>query len=157
MVSSYYFDSSTIVKRYAPEEGSEWVKSVLAPEGENTVYLAQIGVVEIAAALARKVRTEELSREESEGALDLFLADVARGEYLIAPLNDVVVGQAVELTKRHPLRGYDAVHLATALSLNLGLVTSELPPLTFVAADEVLCEAAQDEELKVINPNRLLA
>jgi predicted nucleic acid-binding protein len=29
----YYFDSSAAVKRYAPEKGSEWVKSIVEPAG----------------------------------------------------------------------------------------------------------------------------
>ena len=44
----YYFDSSAAVKRYAPEKGSEWVKSIVEPTVGNTVYLGQVGVVEIA-------------------------------------------------------------------------------------------------------------
>jgi hypothetical protein len=27
----YYFNSSAVVKRYAPERGTEWVKSILEP------------------------------------------------------------------------------------------------------------------------------
>ena len=60
----YYLDSSAAVKRYAPETGSEWVRSIVEPTAGNTVYLGQVGIVEIAAALSKKVRTHELSREE---------------------------------------------------------------------------------------------
>ena len=60
----YCFDSSAVVKRYAPERGSAWVKSVVQPTSGNSVYFAQIGIVEIAAALSRKVRTNELRRED---------------------------------------------------------------------------------------------
>ena len=149
----YYFDSSAAVKRYAPEKGSEWVKLLVKPAEGNTVYLGQVGVVEIAAALSRKVRTKELTQKDYEAALWLFLRDVRNEEYIIAPLSDQVVDLAVDLTKRHPLRGYDAVHLATALILNTALLEAELSPLTFVSADEVLCEAARSEGLPADNPN----
>mgnify|MGYP001106720869 CR=1 FL=1 len=149
----YYFDSSAAVKRYAPERGSEWVRHIVEPSEGNMVYIGQIGVVEIAAALSRKVRTKELTQKDYEAALWLFLADVRNEEYIIAPLSDEVVKLAVDLTRRHPLRGYDAVHLATAIMLNTALLGAELPPLLFVSADGALCEAAHREELSADNPN----
>lgn len=149
----YYFDSSAVVKRYAPEKGSEWVKSIVEPTAGNTVYLGQVGVVEIAAALSRKVRTKELSQEDYQAALWLFLVDVQNEEYIIAPLSDEVVKAAVDLTRRYPLRGYDAVHLATAIILNTALLEAKLPPLIFVSADGVLNDAARGERLSADNPN----
>lgn len=149
----YYFDSSAVVKRYAPERGSEWVTFIVEPTKENTIHVGQIGIVEIAAALSRKVRTKELARKDYEVALWLFLADVRNEEYIIAPPSDKVVEMAVDLTRRHPLRGYDAVHLATAIMLNTALLEAEFPPLVFVSADMALCEAARHEGLSADNPN----
>jgi hypothetical protein len=54
---------------------------------------------------------------------------------------------------RYPLRGYDAVHLATAVNLDIALRSAGLPPLVFVSADHSLCEAAQDEKLSSDDPN----
>ena len=45
------------------------------------------------------------------------------------------------------------MHLATAITLNTALIEAELPSLTFVSADEVLCEAARGEGLPADNPN----
>ena len=149
----YCCDSSALVKRYAPEQGSTWVKSLGVSGSENTLYLAQIGMVEIAAALSRKGRTQELSRDDYEAALWLFLTDVRAEAYVIAPLSDPIVEFAVDVTRRHPLRGYDAVHLATAVTLNNVLLGADLAPLTFVAADDRLCEAARGEGLATENPN----
>jgi predicted nucleic acid-binding protein len=149
----YCCDSSAVVKRYAPEQGSAWVKSLGASDVENSLYLAQIGLVEIAAALSRKVRTQELSRDDYEAALWLFLTDVQAEAYVIAPLSDPIVELAVDLTRRHPLRGYDAVHLATAVTLNKALLGADVAPLTFVAADDRLCAAARGEGLTTENPN----
>ena len=150
---TYGFDSSAVVKRYAPERGSAWVKSIVQPTSGNSVYLAQIGVVEIAAALSRKVRTNELRREEYAAALGLFLADVRNAEFILIPINDQIIELAVDLTGRHPLRGYDAVHLATAVILNRALREADTSPLVFVAADTRLCEAAGREGFLSENPN----
>ncbi len=149
----YYFDSSAVVKRYAPEQGSEWVKSIVDPGSGHTVYLAQIGVIEVAAALSRKVRTNELSQEDYEAAFFLFMMDVRNEVYIIAQLSDQIVEKAVELTRQYPLRGYDAVHLGTAIILNTSLLEAGLSPLNFVSADRTLCEAAQGDGFSTNNPN----
>ncbi len=149
----YYFDSSAAVKRYASEKGSRWVKDIVEPAAENIIYLGQIGVVEIAAALSKKVRIGELAQENYEAALQLFLADVQNEEYITANLSDAIIQLAVELTKRHPLRGYDAVHLATALSLNAVLLNAGAPTIAVVTGDRILREAARDEGLPVENPD----
>jgi hypothetical protein len=91
--------------------GVAWVKSIVQPTAGNVVYLAQIGMVEIAAALSRKVRTLELRRDDYEAALGLFLTDVRNAEFTLIPVGDQIIEFAVDLTGRHPLRGYDAVHL----------------------------------------------
>ena len=37
----YCFGSSAVVKRYAPETGSAWVKRIGASASEDTIYLGQ--------------------------------------------------------------------------------------------------------------------
>jgi len=149
----YLLDASAVIKRYAPERGSRWIKGLIE-NPENSVTIVQICIVEVAAALARKVRTGQISRDSCQQALTRLLADVDKGDYEIAKIDDEVVSFAVDLSQRHPLRGYDAVHLAAALVLNRALVEAELPPLTFIAADDVLCKAAEKEKLLVENPNQ---
>ncbi len=43
------------------------------------------------------------------------LTDDARDEYVSVTVDRSIVNDAIELTARHRLRGYDAVHLACAL------------------------------------------
>jgi len=85
--------------------------------------------------------------------LQLFLDDLDRGDYHIVPLNDAMVQLAIDLTKRHPLRAYDALHLATAKTVNTALVSAQLSVLTFVTADTALLTAAEGEGLPTANPN----
>lgn len=68
-------------------------------------------------------------------------------------IDQVLVDLAVELTKRQKLRGYDAVQLAAALTLNNVLTQTQAPSLTFVVADDDLLQAAQGEGLATDNPN----
>jgi len=73
-------------------------------------------------------------------------------EYLIIPVTDAVVEQAVQLTQRHRLRGYDAMQLALGLDAHATTVAAGLPALTFVAADDDLLAAASAEGLVTENP-----
>lgn len=149
----YYFDSSAAAKRYTQETGSDWIKQIVEAEDEHTICFSQIAVIEIAAAMSKKLRTKEIDRETYNSALALFLKDVADESYLIAPITNATVDVAVDLTQRHPLRGYDAAHLATAIILNKATAESDNPPLVFVSADALLCKAAKEENLAVENPN----
>ena len=59
----------------------------------------------------------------------------------------------MRLAEKHGLRGYDAVHLAAAVMLQIVRVEMELPPMAFVSADDDLNAAAQEEGLSVDDPN----
>ena len=55
-MTTYYADSSAIVKRYVAETGTSWIQDLCDPATGHVIALAQIGLVEIAAALAMKTR-----------------------------------------------------------------------------------------------------
>ena len=57
------------------------------------------------------------------------------------------------MLKNYPLRGYDAMQLATALVANQILVSHELCALTFVCADNRLRNATDSEGLTIEEPN----
>jgi predicted nucleic acid-binding protein len=95
---------------------------------------------------------QRITQEDYEAALNLFLLDVRNEKYVIGLLSDHAIQTAVDLTKRHPLRAYDAVHLAIAIGLNAALLAAESPPLTFVSSDKMLCEAAGKEGIVTDNP-----
>jgi predicted nucleic acid-binding protein len=82
----------------------------------------------------------------------VFLGDCVR-QYRLTRLSDTLVNLATDLTQQYPLRAYDAVQLATAITVNRSLIAHSLPPLTFVSADDGLIRAAQSEGLTVDNPN----
>lgn len=67
--------------------------------------------------------------------------------------NRTVSQRAVALLQAYPLRAYDAVQLASALTLNEHMRTLNEPPLTFVSADVQLLAVAEAAGLPIINPN----
>lgn len=151
-MTTYYTDSSGIVKRYAEEIGTRWIEALCNVQSGNTIAIAQIGIVEVAAALARKRRDSSISEDEYEGAMRDFIRD-AQQQYQVVTTGQEVINLAVELTRRQTLRGYDAVQLVSAMILNRALLAQKLPALVFVSADDNLLTAARNEGLSVENPN----
>ena len=151
-MSDYYLDASALIKRYADESGSSWVRSITDPAADHTIFLAEITLAEVAAALAAKQRAPQgISLQERDRALSRFLEDCAE-HFLLLQIDRPVIDQAVELTQVHRLRGYDAVQLAAILVASRELVVQGVPLPIFVASDNDLLLAAQAAGLSVDNP-----
>ncbi len=152
-MSVLFCDSSALVKRYLHETGSAWIASLLDPSSGHTVIIAEITRVEVAAAFAARQRAKNGISLAERDRLFKLLVRHSTDEYRVAPVSVAVVDQAMLLTQRHRLRGYDAVQLAAALLANQPLIAAGLPALTFIAADEDLIAAARTEGLPAENPN----
>lgn len=145
-----YFDSSALVKRYFSEEGSNWVQN-RCNDPLRTIALANIGRVEIAAAFASKLRGGFITQDEYQQA-QANLANDCEQQYFLMLVETQRIDEAIQLTARQKLRGYDAVHLACALYFNQILLQNSLSPLVLVTADQELLQAAQAEGLITENP-----
>jgi len=149
----YYLDASALVKRYTTETGSGWTTALCQPASGTLIATARITKAEAAAAFASKLRQGGLSQAHYTQALQDRAYDFAR-QYLMVEIDQTPVDLAVDLTQRQKLRGYDAVQLAAALTLRELLTQASFVPLTFVAADDDLLEAARGEGLATDNPNQ---
>jgi predicted nucleic acid-binding protein len=141
-VTTYYADSSALVKRYVNETGSDWVRALCDPAAENVIALAHIGLVEIAAALGVKYRQGSLEVSVRDGLLRDLQRD-GRDQYWLVDVDQGLVLCAIELTRRHKLRGYDAVHLACVLFLRETLLAHDLDAPILLSADQEFVVAAQ--------------
>lgn len=139
-----YLDTSALVKRFVEERGSPRVAALILEEG--LIATATIAYAEAFAAFARRYRERALSRRGYAAALRSFRREW--DAYIRVGLRDDVLRRVRPLVRRHPLRAYDAVHLATALDLQAAVGD----PVTFVAADGPLLEAATRERLRVLDP-----
>jgi uncharacterized protein len=153
----YYLDASALVKYYVPERGSPWVINLLNSRGPDGAWV-QVAVttllsnVEGVCAIERAVRVGRLDASSRDAARRRLLLDMRRRFRLMGVDSDLVL-RAAELARIYPLRAYDAVHLATALHLNVRLAQERLPACVLVSADEDLLGAARSEGLVVENPN----
>lgn len=151
-MAAYYFDTSALVKRYVREPGSPWVQALYDPDQNHDLYTAQITGAELVAALYRRMRDKSLSKAMTTRLTNHFLADWA-ARFAIVAVNDELVNRAIHLIQVYRLRGYDAVHLAAAITIQEQLVHAQLALLTFVSADEEQLNAAKAEGLPTENPN----
>ncbi len=106
-----YLDASALVKRYVAEPGSREVAEAIATA--EAVGTSLISRAETAAALAKAVRVGTLTREEAASALQVFRSEWP--SLVRVQATEVLVARADELAWELGLRGYDAVHLASAL------------------------------------------
>ena len=151
-MTTYFLDASAVVKRYLTEAGSDIVAGLVDSSATNTIILAEITRVEVAAALAARHRAGTgLTRRERDEAVALLLRHCER-EYRMIALTPEVLGRAVELMQNHRLRGYDAVQLAAALVVNNSLIAAGQSGLIFITADRDLIQAATAEQLPAEDP-----
>lgn len=138
-----YLDTSALIKRFVTEKGSPLVESLVSQEG--FVATAKIAYTEVYAGLTRKHREGHLPGSQYALACRQFESDWQA--YIRVDLQDEILVLARDLIQRHTLRGFDAIHLASALSLRAALGEE----ITFAAADERLLRAARAERLRPLN------
>lgn len=151
-MSLVYLDTSALVKEYVDEVGSQWIRALVAVDRTPAVFTSRMAAIEIACAFARRRREGNLSAADYARALSVSEYDLAY-HYNTLEVDSVIIDTARRLADRHPLRAYDAVHLATAWQTNRVLVGAGQSPLIFVAADDRLLLIAQAEGLLTDNPN----
>lgn len=150
-MAAYYFDTSALVKRYAVEVGTIWVRSITSPGAGHILFVALISGAEVVAAIAKRERMGSLSSTDAQQAISDFQNNF-QAQYSVIALTRDIVERAMDLVPKRSLRGYDAVQLATALILNDESITSGSAPITFVSADGNLNNAAAQEGLAVETP-----
>jgi predicted nucleic acid-binding protein len=153
-----YVDSCALLKQYIRESGSDIVAARIGEESARNagIFMSVIGYAEVLAVFARGLRENLLSEEQFNSVQEAFLDDWLFSITLVE-LNVGVLGFILDLVKRHPLKGSDAIHLASALSLRdalrLGKRSGSVSEsLTFVTSGKQLKRAAIAMGLDVLDP-----
>lgn len=127
-----YFETSAIVKLVMFEEGSDRADALW--DASDLVVTSSLSYAEARAAIAAGRRSGRLTRKgmaDAKGALDGRFEEFDQVE-----VTSNLVRAAGDLAEEHALRGYDAIHLASALTL-------EAPELTLVTWDRDLAIAGE--------------
>ena len=152
-MSAYYFDSSALVKYYAQEIGTAWVSSLINARPANEIIIALATGAETVAAITRRKNTHTISTAEAARAIAAFKIQF-RNQFKAVRVTDTLVNDAMLLAEKHGLRGYDAIQLASTLFVEAKMTARGVGPLTLIAADNELNQAAQAEGLLTDDPNQ---
>ena len=137
-----YLDSSAIVKLYNAEDGSEIVRTLL--HEADFVATCMAAYPEVRSALARGFREGLYDEGSHRQKVSVFLRDWSRFQKVaLAP--DVIFLSG-DLAERCALRGFDSIHLASAVSLR----EKTAETLRFACWDGRLAEAAKQLGFTVI-------
>jgi len=131
-----YLDTSSLVKLYVEEPGSEGVRGLL--ETAEIVATSVLAYPEARAALARRRRERSLTPASHRAARAALDADWPR--LLSLEVAEPLARQAGDLAERHRLRGFDALHLASYLTIATEFRGEEV---RFSSADKALSRAAR--------------
>ncbi|MBC7869396.1 MAG: type II toxin-antitoxin system VapC family toxin [Chitinophagaceae bacterium] len=151
-MTDYFFDSSGVIKRYIDEVGSKWIRSVMPTSIGHRIHIAQITPIEVVSGVMRRRREGSITPRTAR-ALRLLVDRHTKREYVVVRLTENIALMAEDLLEKYPLRGADAVQLASAIEINTVIAGIGLSPLIFVSADQRLLAAAVNEGLMTDDPN----
>jgi predicted nucleic acid-binding protein len=136
-----YLDASALVKRYIVEFGSTEINELIA--NAQIVGTVTISRAELSATFGKAVRVGILNNEDAWHCLQLFRNEWP--DWVRIQVTEDVVYKADKLAWDYQLRGYDSVHLATALIWQEAMGSQ----VTFVTFDRQLWLAAQHTDMMV--------
>jgi uncharacterized protein len=136
-----YCDSSALIKRSVQEAESEAIESAIERHvSQDTVIVSSsLAWVEVSRALRSQLNGDSGSEHEIHEATEAALSGIAER---------LITGEVVGLARRVAparLRSLDAIHLATAILLDVDEV---------LAYDERLIEACRHNGLTTVSPGR---
>jgi predicted nucleic acid-binding protein len=108
-----YPDTSALVKLYVSETGSAEVRS--AVDAASHVATSRVAYPEARAALAHRGREGQLDAHVMRRAVADLERDLAA--YVVVEVSPELAALAGSLAEDHALRGFDALHVASALRL----------------------------------------
>jgi predicted nucleic acid-binding protein len=129
-----YLDTSSLLKIFLIEPDSETVRRLVDPA--ERVISSLVAYPEARAGLARARRNGRIDDAGYDDIVAQF--EVFWGECQHVDVTADVARLAGDLAERHALRGFDAIHLASAISFH----DASGEALTFLAADALLLQAA---------------
>ena len=108
-----YFDSSALVKLIIDEPGSEQAAQLW--DGADAVLTSRVAHPEVRAALAAAERSGRLDTGAHRQAKASWAE--LREALRLVELTPQLETDAADLAERHALSGFDAIHLASALTI----------------------------------------
>lgn len=128
-----YLDTSAFVKVYIDEPNAAAIR--VAAEDADMLATSIVAYAEMRSACARRQRSGDLSIDDLDQIKSKSEQDWLEVEVLL--LDDRTVRRAGEFAESHRLKGFDAIHLASAEALR-----NAVGPITFACFDDELARGA---------------
>ena len=137
-----YLDSSAIVKLYIEEAGSPLVHELV--NDAEVIATSIIAFAELRSIFSRILRENVLADRDYRQLTNDFNVDWE--SYLKLETTEPLIKLAGDLTEIHPLRGFDAIHLASCITLSRRVSNT----VTFACWDHTLWNAAKNEKFNIV-------
>jgi len=139
-----YLDTSALVKRYFRESYSDEILSRWKSAAQ--IVTSFVAYAETMASIYRKKQEAALADTLIRKIVDSFRQDWE--SFIRVEVNNELNGYIDRVVEGYPLRGFDAIHLASAVAIR------EMLPEDFVFAcfDDRLARAARSEGLQTFPP-----
>ena len=135
-----YLDTSALVKLYIEEDGSDIVND--HTDKATIVSTSRIAYAEVLSAFVRCRDEKVLSKKDYDKCISCFKFDWEM--YFVIEASEKVVEIAGSLIESHSIRGFDSIHLASAMVLRKEINQS----IDFMCWDNRLLKAAKKEGFK---------
>jgi predicted nucleic acid-binding protein len=132
-----FLDTSVLVTKYVREAGS--ARFARLWETDVKMAVSAVAYAEAAAVIHRKHREGSISIEQSASMGESLKGDGAT--FIVTDVTELLHPYLDHLLANHPLRGFDAIHLASAMLLSRQCEEE----VVFLSADRRLGEAAESE------------
>lgn len=150
-MTTYYFDTSAIVKRYYAEKGTAIVDAILSnPLSQDRFITSFLTILEVTSSITRLKRSGQLTDYLAGEIFSRFRQDVHEHIQIVPLDNEIIVTTgAISMVEQYGLRSADAIHFATAI-----YVFSVIPSSThvMVSSDRELLQAAKSSVIITLDP-----
>jgi predicted nucleic acid-binding protein len=138
-----YLDTSSLVKLYVEEIDSEKIKKF--SHEAAVVSTSKIAYAEARAAFARKRKEAEFSFKVLRKIVEDFNRDWE--SYFVIEITDGLIRSAGDVAEKYLLRGFDSIHLASAIHLK-NKISSDVH---FSSYDTRLNQSAEKEGMIILS------
>lgn len=138
-----FLDTSSLVKLYHEEEGSDFLMNALSHD-VTEIFLSELAILEFRSALWKKIREKAIKEMAAIEVISCFQNDGNNFQWIM--LQSDIIESASDLLMKygnHGLRTLDSLQLASALTLRD-------EDCVFLTSDKLLRAFLQKEELKVL-------
>ena len=146
----FFLDTLAIVKRFHKEKGTDAVDGIITSivEGNHKGILSLLTVLEFVSVFRKKVNSREITWKDFIDTVAGFVEESTEN-FSFQAAESVMYTEAMDYVVKYSLFAPDSLNLAV---MNRVAQTIEKAKLVLVSADRKLCESAEQEGFRTLDP-----